>query len=625
MTRLVRVAEIASCLAALAAARFAFAVPLDADETIRLGVRTYVNARIGTQRTDKLVTVSDTEPVVTTFDSQTFPYSPAGHLRQNRMFIEAQLDHDLGELMKKDFGPLSLLKDLPFKVTGLKYTLTYRGEFEGIYDWGPSEYSTSNSYRQLLENAAGEFNPPFTCTLQACPNIPLARHNLHHLGGHRNRLFQAFFDIEFGELFIRAGRQILVWGETDVFRVIDNINPVDSSFGGFLIDLDERRVPLDMIRLNYGLGSLGPLDEVFLEGYAAWDKSVSYYPGQLPGSAWAYPNLGQPNGVPPGSTQDYIIRPPLSFAGTRGGARLVFNTLGATWSVAHYYTYADQPLAQTCVGPRFPVQKISTVPGGSGQIPGCPIAATAQPITQPAGQPPGTFILLAPTAYAVLLPAKIQVSGLSGSYAIPAEVTGRAGLTGELIVRSELAYIKDEPIAAQTQLDPFTYLIASPNPVQTGGTLHADSINYVLGFDTNQFIHFLNPLNSFFISTQFFYKHIKKAPPDMVLPIPAEYVPSQIPDLGAIRPVFVHNYANQYVQTLLVSTSYLGGKVNPSFTLLYDWSGAVAVIPSVTLVHDPFRFTVQLNTIVAGSLKGNSGVSLLKDRDNVLFQLEYVI
>ena len=48
----------------------------------------------------------------------------------------------------------------------------------------------------------------------------------------------------------------LAWGETDVFRLLDNINPLDNSFGGFLVPLDERRVPLDMLRISYQIGDI---------------------------------------------------------------------------------------------------------------------------------------------------------------------------------------------------------------------------------------------------------------------------------------------------------------------------------------------------------------------------------
>ena len=61
-----------------------------------------------------------------------------------------------------------------------------------------------------------------------------------------------------GRYSFGSGRQNLSWGETDVFRLIDQINPLDASFGGFLVALDERRIPLDMLRMVYGLGSRGP-------------------------------------------------------------------------------------------------------------------------------------------------------------------------------------------------------------------------------------------------------------------------------------------------------------------------------------------------------------------------------
>ena len=74
----------------------------------------------------------------------------------------------------------------------------------------------------------------------------------------------------------------LSWGETDVFRLLDQINPLDASFGGFLVTLDERRIPLDMLRVVYGLGGVGPLSELNLEGFMVADDEVSTpTPGRL--------------------------------------------------------------------------------------------------------------------------------------------------------------------------------------------------------------------------------------------------------------------------------------------------------------------------------------------------------
>ena len=51
------------------------AVSIDKDGTIKLGVRAYVNVRIGTEATDEISTPKE--------QAGTFPFSPAGHVRQN--------------------------------------------------------------------------------------------------------------------------------------------------------------------------------------------------------------------------------------------------------------------------------------------------------------------------------------------------------------------------------------------------------------------------------------------------------------------------------------------------------------------------------------------------------------
>ncbi len=50
--------------------------------------------------------------------------------------------------------------------------------------------------------------------------------------------------------------------------------------------------------------------------------------------------------------------------------------------------------------------------------------------------------------------------------------------------------------------------------------LKKNTFNMSLGFDINRFIRYLNPTQTFFISTQIFYKHIFDSPGDLVLPMP---------------------------------------------------------------------------------------------------------
>ena len=97
---------------------------------------------------------------------------------------------------------------------------------------------------------------------------------LRNFRGARVRLFEWYFNITKGPLFIRVGRQNLSWGETDGFRLLDQINPLDSTFGGFLTSLDERRIPLNMLRAQWSFGTVGPIADLTLEGFYSIDDKV---------------------------------------------------------------------------------------------------------------------------------------------------------------------------------------------------------------------------------------------------------------------------------------------------------------------------------------------------------------
>ena len=583
------------------------AASLDKEGDIKLGVRAYVNARVGTENTHDGYPQPAKNPITSL--SATFPHSDAGHLRQNRGYIEVELNHDLDRLLKEGFGPLSLLNDLPFKVKGVGYHLTFRGEGEGLYDWGPNEYST-----------AAEFNKAKIVSTsvrgQVAVDVAGTRRRLRKLSVDRERLFQAYVEGSVGNLFLRIGRQILSWGETDGFRLLDSINPLDSSFGGFLISLDERRVPLDMVRAQYRIGDIGPLTEMFLEGYVAIDNKVGYYPGTPAGSPWALPSLGAPSNT----TQAIAVAPARTVNNARGGGRLVFNAFDATFSVAHYYTYFDTPALQVFTSGANGRSTVS-VPFDDG-LP-CP-PGNNQRTGNHCGFP----------AHAFQTAPKVQVSGASTTFAVPQLYS---------VVRSEFAYFKDEPAFTQGQLDPFIFNNQDVSPgafhSNNGGRRLRDSINAVLGFDINQWIRPLNPNQTFFISTQFFYKRILNGAGSNKflkngLPDPdREVLPIRLDDLnnmntfglGRLEPLFVTQPVDQYLQTLFVGTSYRSGTINPGFTFFYDWGGAFLYQPTVSFSRDPFRFVIDYSIIDSHIYKGGSGVSLLKDRDNFQFRFEYVI
>lgn len=637
----------------------AVGVPLDERGEIRLGLRAYTGVRIGTERTsftDEMRDISFIDPASGALrtesmrvESRTFPQSSAGHMRQHRYFVEIQLNHDLRRLVREGFGPLALLNHLPFKVSDLKYVIVFRGEAEGIYDYGPREYRTASQFFEVTSTLGDRVDPRL---------VSISRRRLRRLGVHRERLFQASVDAQIGDLFMRLGRQILVWGETDAFRLLDNINPTDSSFGGFLIPLDERRVPLDMVRLNYYFGTpdrvplLGrlpafarlPFYEMYIEGFAAVDNAVGFVPGTPGGSPWALPNS-----VTPDPDVKSILRPPArTLSDARWGFQLKFNTpiplIGdATLGFAYYRTFFDVPAVDVHVlrgnrGPALP----SLFPDDDPHNAGFP----------PDGVP-GFSNQVGRSVKAFQVAPKVEVIGTTSTFVVPAGISRRLFLSGEPVIRTELAYFHGEPRWKQSDIDPFMVFVkecSGPDvPTGTecaGGARTGDSWNFVLGIDTNQFIRFLNPHQSFFISTQFFYKHLNGAIPRRPIDLngdgirdfqfrhqsEGEVIPvveNRIsPPFGTGFPrdlALAHNPADQYLQTLLISTSYYSGQVNPSLTLFYDWSGSFVFQPALTLLRDPFRFTMSYSFLTANRLRGGSGTSLLRDRDNVLFQFEYVI
>ncbi len=655
-TRSIWIAAQAVAVICTAGWQTAEAAPLDTKGEIQLGVRTYTALRFATEDTDVSI-ISD--GVRQTSRNVTFPISSAGKLRQHRIFAEVELRHKLDRLIKEGFGPLALLQYLPFKLKKTRYFLAYRGEYEGIYDYGPSEFST---HKQWL-NPDIVPDSPFPLESPSREQIAAQdRSRLRDVGSVRNRLFQAYIQTQIGHVTFRFGRQILAWGETDVFRLLDNINPLDASFGGFLVSLDERRVPLDMLRATWYLGDFSrtgipglsvlshlPFYEAYLEGFVSVDNEVGFSPGVSKGSAWGPPNVN----VPSTSILTTYENPDANFHDARWGFNFRFSTpvpgIGdAALGIAHYYTYFDIPA----------VRIMSEANGGRG---------FPAPISTPDSVAESYSIWAQQTA------PQVSVTGIFGNFAIPPEWVRPLGISGEPIIRFETAYFRNEPRGSQTQMDPFIHALfldgcnrsgdndrvdlayrvdangnRDPNGTYcTAGTRTGDSWNVVLGMDLNQWVRFINPDSSLFITTQFFYKHlngaIKREPvatsgaylpgqqtifKGEVLPVQKQIISTDIylpSTASATVPNFVHSPTDQFLQTLLITTPYYGGRILPSITLVYDWHGAWVFQPSLTYSADPFRFTVTYNFLTATDLQGGQGISLLRDRDNILFQFEYVI
>ncbi|HAD08354.1 MAG TPA: hypothetical protein DCF62_02625 [Porticoccaceae bacterium] len=88
---------------------------------------------------------------------------------------------------------------------------------------------------------------------------------LDGIGKEEYKVREAFIDFVMPPFSLRLGRQQVVWGETDNFRALDVINPLDRTWHGTRESWEDIRIPLWMARGIWDIGKIGAFDETFLE------------------------------------------------------------------------------------------------------------------------------------------------------------------------------------------------------------------------------------------------------------------------------------------------------------------------------------------------------------------------
>lgn len=89
-------------------------------------------------------------------------------------------------------------------------------------------------------------------------------------------LREFYFDYYLGDLFIRAGKQQIAWGQADNIRVLDVINP--TSFSEFILpDIENRRIPLWSVMLETSIKSMN-LQAIWVPDSSVNEFSSGVYP-----------------------------------------------------------------------------------------------------------------------------------------------------------------------------------------------------------------------------------------------------------------------------------------------------------------------------------------------------------
>jgi hypothetical protein len=164
-------------------------------------------------------------------------------------------------------------------------------------------------------------------------------------------LKEAYFDIEMldSRLWMRLGKQNIVWGKTELFRTTDQFNPVDIGLAT-LPSLEESRIALWSARAVYSLFDVGPFEDVRVELAANLDdvepidtgrcgEPYTIWPVCVKSTAlWAHGTSGV--GI---AGEVHPPDPWENAAGIEVGARVEFRWNRFSFAAMDYWGYEDVP------------------------------------------------------------------------------------------------------------------------------------------------------------------------------------------------------------------------------------------------------------------------------------------
>jgi hypothetical protein len=151
----------------------------------------------------------------------------------------------------------------------------------------------------------------------------------------RDIVKELYLDMNLGNLFVRIGKQQVVWGEADGLRLADIINPLDLSSHYIFETWEDIRIPNWMGRMIYSIPSSHSYN-VELVVIPAHFNPTRIAPE---GAPWAFP--GYPQFI---IDAIYDSVPDLSLKNAEVGLRVGGHFGGADIKLFNYYTRAQLPI-----------------------------------------------------------------------------------------------------------------------------------------------------------------------------------------------------------------------------------------------------------------------------------------
>ena len=376
------------------------------------------------------------------------------------------------------------------------------------------------------------------------------------------------------EINFRIGRQQVVWGRTDLFRVLDQINPIDFSIQNIYEEFEDSRIPLGIFSAEWRLGATNMFDDLNFQFVWNFEDFMPHVLGQggQPYNILQAGDLfrGLKNCWDNGCTVSNFatdLSPagnlstdfPMQTIGIRDihlpdsrdqiGLRMegVFKSVGFSINALHYYS--QLPSLRGGIESRNPF-----IPDG---VP--PNAITGPGSNFDTSGPGGALAVrdYVP-AFDIYFPEVWLLGGSADFYVDPIKSAFRV----------EFAYTTGEEFADTSKRRLFS---------------ESDVIRWVVGWDRPTYIRFLNPNRTFLLSGQVFGQHI------------LEHERFTNPFSGG--KVGFQDWDHNLIMTFLFQGFYMNDRVQPRLIQAYDVRAKAYVMsPGVDwLINDNWRLTFAAN------------------------------
>ncbi len=355
----------------------------------------------------------------------------------------------------------------------------------------------------------------------------------------------------------RVGKQIVAWGETDGFRLMDQINPLDQKRGFADVEFESTIIPTWLVKAEYYLADkpnwLQDLGFQFVfNPNVSWIANQDIRTGNDVGGIWA-PNVVLGPGMRLGSASIDIDEPDSwSDEGYEYGFRIIGIAAGSIVTLNGFYGKDNDYVARST--------GMTTSVASNGDLLIHPILQAYYPDFKFIG---ATF--------------SRDITPLSASY-----LGGVAP-----VIRLECLYAFDS-----------TFVNQISNEFE-----EKDEWRYAVGIDWKAKINWLNPRAYFIISPQFYHRKI------------LDY-PSQANALSGVE-------NDNYMTTLMITTSYLHNKLSPSFFWMRDITNDANFF-RYQIIYDytyQWRFTLGA-TAFDGDEEGR-GFEVFDHKDQIYFKISY--